>query len=71
MSVVTLEGVVNQGQIRLKGDVRLPENTKVYVIITDMSVEGSAQIYSPRLAAHNGAKDFELELIEEPHDIGV
>jgi hypothetical protein len=30
MSIVTIEGVVEDGQIRLKNDIHLPDNTKVY-----------------------------------------
>ena len=33
MSVTTFEGVVENGQIRLPGDIVLPERAKVYVII--------------------------------------
>ena len=34
MSVVTYEGRVEQGQIRLKDAVALPEGAQVYVVIT-------------------------------------
>jgi hypothetical protein len=40
MSVTTYQGTVENGQVRLPGDVRLPENAKVYVIVPD--VEPSA-----------------------------
>jgi hypothetical protein len=31
MSILTLEGTVDHGQIRLPPNIRLPENTKVYL----------------------------------------
>jgi hypothetical protein len=36
MSVTTYQGTVENGQVRLAGDVRLPENAKVYVIVPDV-----------------------------------
>ena len=38
MSVFTIEGIVNHGQIKLNGDVRLPDNTKVYVVVPDGAI---------------------------------
>ncbi|MGA7731174.1 MAG: hypothetical protein WCD37_07855 [Chloroflexia bacterium] len=69
MSVITIEGVVDNGQIRLKDNLRLPENTKVYVVIPDVQIQGVAHIYSPHLVHREHAKDFALkviEVIEEP-----
>jgi len=39
MSVVTFQGVVENGQIRLSRDVHLPESATVYVIVPDTEVE--------------------------------
>ena len=36
MTLTTYEGIVEKGKIRLKTDVNLPENAKVYVIVPDM-----------------------------------
>ena len=38
MSAVTFEGVVEQGQIRLSSDVRLPDGTKVYIVVPDIEM---------------------------------
>ena len=38
MTVMTYEGIVEHGQIRLKSDIRLPEQAKVYVIIPGSGV---------------------------------
>jgi hypothetical protein len=71
MGIVTLEGVVEKGQIRLKGDIRLPEKTKVYVIVPDIQIKRGARIFSPRLAHPEQAVDFEMEVIEESPDASV
>jgi len=65
MSVITLEGIVEHGKIRLKTKVRLPDNTKVYVVVPGVEVEQIARIFSPRLAHPEQAVDFKMEVIEE------
>ena len=71
MSVVTLEGVVDKGQIRLKSNVLLPERTRVYVIIPDVQIEQVAYIFSPRLAHPEQAADFKMEVVEESCDASL
>lgn len=71
MSIITLEGVVDNGEIRLTSNVRLPENTKVYVVVPDFEIEQRASIHSPRLAQPQHTADFEMEIIEEPPSAGV
>jgi hypothetical protein len=68
MGVTTIEGVVENGQIRLPAAVRLPERAKVYVIIPDVEVQGVAYIGSPRLVHPEQAVDFAKEVLEEPSD---
>jgi hypothetical protein len=68
MGVTTIEGVVENGQIRLPAAVRLPERTKVYVVIPDVEVQTVAYIGSPRLVHPEQAVDFIKEVIEEPSD---
>jgi hypothetical protein len=65
MGIVTYEGIVDHGQIRLKTDVRLPEKTKVYIVVPDMQIERIVHIASPRLAHSEQAVDFKLEVVEE------
>jgi hypothetical protein len=65
MSVITLEGTVKRGQIKLKSDIRLPDNTKVYVVIPGVEVEQVARIFSPRLRYQEQAADFQMEVIED------
>lgn len=68
MGVTTFEGVVENGQIRLPAAVRLPERTRVYVVIPDVEVQSVAYIGSPRLVHPEQAADFQKEVLEEPSD---
>jgi len=69
MSIVTLEGVVEKGQIRLKPNLQLPDKTKVYVVVPDIQVEKYARIFSPRLANPKQAADFKMEVAEESSSV--
>ena len=71
MSIVTIEGIVDHGQIRLKTNIRLPDKTRVYVIVPELEVERVAHIYSPRLAHREQAADFEMEIVEGPANAGL
>ena len=65
MKVTTFEGIVENGQVRLPADVRLPEKAKVYVVVPDVEVKQIAYIASPRLAHPEEAKDFQMQVIED------
>ena len=41
MPVATFQGVVENGQVRLASDIRLPESATVYVVVPDVEVETS------------------------------
>ena len=71
MSVVTLEAIVENGQIRLPNNVRLPDQTKVYVVVPGVEVEQVVRIASPRLARREQAADFVLEIVEANPDASV
>lgn len=71
MGVVALEGVVENGQIRLKDGIRLPDKTRVYVIVPDIQIKRGARIFSPRLAHPEQSADFEMEIIEGSVDASV
>ena len=71
MSIVTLEGIVEDGEIRLPTNVRLPDSTKVYVVAPGLEVEQVARLFSPRLARPEQASDFVMEIIEDNSDVGV
>ena len=71
MTYSTFEGLVEHGQIRIPGNVTLPENAKVYVLVPDVEEHPSTRIYSPRLARPEQAIDFVKEVIEAPADAGL
>lgn len=71
MKVTTFEGIVENGQVRLPPDVRLPEKTKVYIVIPDLETGGAAYVGSPRLAHPEQAMDFEKEVVQEMDDAGT
>lgn len=64
MNISPIEGIVENGQIRLLGSIQLPENTKVYVVVSDHESKPRARIYSPRLAHPEQADDFIKQVIE-------
>ena len=68
MAVLTFEGIVENGQIRLRDKVTLPEHTKVYVVIPDVQISPQVHIYSPRLAHPEQAADFAKQIIEVSAD---
>ena len=71
MQVTAFEGFIEDGQIRLKANVTLPEKTKVYVVIPDFETEEVIHVYTPRLAHPEQAADFTKEVIKESPDAGV
>jgi hypothetical protein len=68
MPILTLEGIVENGQIRLRDPVTLPEHTKVYVVVPEMETIPQAHVYSPRLVHPERAADFVKQVIEVPAD---
>ena len=68
MAAITLEGVVEDGRIRLTGNAVLPDKTKVYVVVPDAPPSVS-RIASPRLADPRKQSDFVMEMTE-PFEAG-
>ena len=64
MTLVTYEGVVEKGRIRLKAGVKLPENTKVYIIVPDLQLDEKKVIrmLTPRLVNRKQAADFKMQV---------
>jgi hypothetical protein len=71
MKVTTFEGIIENGQIRLPADVRLPEKARVYVVVPDVDVQQVAYVGSPRLVHPEQAEDFKKEVIEDISDAGL
>ena len=71
MTLVTYEGVVQKGSILLNEGVQLPENAKVYVVVTEEVIHVTIdnkkpiQILSPHFARREDAADFKLTVTEE------
>jgi hypothetical protein len=68
MAILTVEGIVENGQIRLRDNVTLPEHTKVYVVVPDIAAAPQAHVYSPRLVHPEQAADFAKQIIEVSAD---
>ena len=71
MKVVAFEGVVDDGQIRLQPEVRLPNKTRVYVVVPELETQRVAHVPSPRLAHPEQAADFKKAIVETRPDAGV
>ena len=71
MPLLTFEGIVENGQIRLRDHVKLPERAKVYVVIPDLEAVMQAHVYSPRLVHPEQAADFVKEVVEVRSDAGL
>ncbi len=71
MQIATFEGTVDNGVIKLLNNLRLPDKTKVYVIVPDLEPKQASRIYSPRLVHPEHAKDFQIEMIEAPADASI
>jgi hypothetical protein len=68
MSVTTFEGIVENGQIKLPANVRLPENARVYVVVPNTETRKAAYVGTPRLAHPEQAADFRKEIIQVTDD---
>jgi len=64
MTITTYEGIVEKGKILLRTGVRLPERTKVLVVVPDLGARKSAQVNTPRLVHPEQASDFKLAISE-------
>jgi hypothetical protein len=65
MAVTTYEGIVEKGKIRLKSDVKLPENLKVYVVVPEQAEKKTGRIHTPRLVHRKQAADFKMKVSKE------
>lgn len=67
MTINTYEGVVEKGKIRLKPGVKLPENVRVYVIVTDLEMEKKKpiRVLTPRLVRREQSAQFKMQVSKE------
>ena len=71
MAISTFEGVVEAGQIRLRNNVTLPENAKVFVVIPDYETPSRSHVYSSGLVRREQDGDFTKQVIEVSTDDGL
>jgi hypothetical protein len=72
MQVVTYEGVVENGCVRLPPGSFLPEKAKVYVVVPEMTIPSMVHMRSPRLADPSKAAELlKVEVIDERPDAGA
>lgn len=71
MTIATYEGIVEKGKVRLKPGVRLPDKTKVYVVVLEVQAEKTARMMTPRLTHPEQASDFKMEIIEDTSDASL
>ncbi len=45
MPVTTFQGTVENGQVRLAGDVHLPEKARVYIVVPDFEPDAARQTF--------------------------
>jgi len=66
VQVTAIEGVVENGKIRLREDIALAENTRVYVIVADGRGGPVSHVRTPKLAHPEQAGDFRKQIVEVP-----
>lgn len=74
MPLTAIEGVVENGTIRLRENVTLPENARVVVIIDAFAGAGAvpaSRVRSPRLARPEQAREFRKQIVEARLDAGL
>ena len=64
MGLMTLEGIVKGGQIRLKSGIDLPENAKVYVIFPEIPSNEMIDEDRPHSALPEQVKESSLEMFD-------
>lgn len=64
MKVLTYEGVVERGEVKLPETVRLPEHAKVYIVIPGVEDLPPSMIRTPHLLRPEQAADFAMEIVE-------
>jgi hypothetical protein len=65
MKVLTYEAIVEGGEVRLPETVKLPEHTKVYVVIPGVDDLPPSRIQTPRLLRPEQAPDFAMEILDD------
>jgi hypothetical protein len=66
MTTTTIEGIIENGAVRLPPNIHLPERSKVLVIVPGIDRPNvTSHVASPRLAHPEQAADFAKTVVEE------
>jgi hypothetical protein len=71
MKETTYEATVREGRIVLPEGARIPDNTRVYVVVPESKDAERARIMSPRLVHRDELPDFTMEVEREDEDARV
>ena len=66
MNVWTIEGIVENGQIKVPQGVLLPEHARAYIVIPGAPERETARVVSPHLAHPEQIVDFQMDVEERP-----
>ena len=69
--LVTYEGFIENGRVRLSLNVGIPEKTRVYVLVPDAENLSGPRVASPHLVRPEQLKDFEKQIIDDETDANV
>jgi hypothetical protein len=71
MNTSPIEGIVENGQIRVLGDVVLPENARAYIFFPAVGSSLPIHLPTPRLAHPEQARDFVKQVSDVSVDAGL
>jgi hypothetical protein len=71
MKVAAYEGFVDGERIILEAEVRLPDKTRVIVVVPDAEDERVVRIVSPRLVNPEQIGGLKKEIVETTEDASV
>jgi len=65
MLINAIEGVIENGQVRLNEAISLPDHTKVFVIVADAVQNAPPRVRTPHLARPEQSRDFRKQVLDE------
>ncbi len=68
-NLLTFEGIIENGQVRLTTPAQLPEGARVIIVVAETQREKNARIYSPRLKDRAQIHEFDLEVVEQNNEV--
>lgn len=71
MKATAYHAIIENGQVKLIDAVSLPEHSRVNIVVPDASGAAVLRVGSPKLADPERARDFRMEVSEEPPNAGL